>query len=232
VLRVVVLVSVVIVVGTTPLPLRGDRLIYDTARVIDDAVELQLEPRLHELAAKTGVAIVVVTVPKLVDETIGQLAVRTGQTWGVGKRGQDRGLVVAVARDDRKIFVTTGYGTESYLTDGRVGSLLERHAVPLLRQDRFSDGITQLVDALVAASAQEYDVTISGMPPPTTGRGPWQIVFVIFSMLVVLLLAVRFPALALGVFGGRIRGRGFGGGFGSGGLGGGGFGGGGAGRGF
>src|SRR5689334_9752270 len=92
----------------TPLPPKqADRSVYDAAGVIDPADEMTLEQRHTELYEKTGVAIVIVTVPQLVDETIDQLAVRTGQSWGVGQKGQDRGLVIAFSRDDRKIFVAT-----------------------------------------------------------------------------------------------------------------------------
>jgi uncharacterized protein len=217
-------------------------MIYDTAGVIDDAEEQRLERAVHELYREAGVAIVVLAVPRLADETIDELAVRAGQTWGVGKRGEDRGLVVAFAREDRKIFVATGYGTEGYLPDGRVGGLLDRYALPHLREDRFSQGLVALVDALVADSAREFGVEITGAvaPPPepaSSGPGPLALILGGIALVVFLFVARRNPALAFLMLGSRMFGRGggvggFGGGFGSGGFAGGGFGGGGAGRSF
>lgn len=238
-----VLIASWLVAVVTPLPARTERFVYDTAAVIDDATERQLELRHQELFDKTGVAIVVLTVPRLVDETIDELAVRAGQSWGVGRKGEDRGLVIALARDDRQIFVATGYGTEGYLPDGRVGALLDTHAVPALRQDRFSDGIAQLSNALVTASARELGVTLTRRPAPgpaltPTARGPGGIVRILLLALAIVAfaaLARRHPLLAVALFAGMGRGRGgvgFGGGVGTGGFGGGGFGGGGAGRGF
>jgi uncharacterized protein len=238
VLRALVLASVTLLLGATPLPQRTDRLIYDTAGVIDDGAERALEPRLAELFQKTGVAIVVLTVPQLVDETISELAVRAGQTWGVGRRGEDRGVVVALAARDREIFVATGYGTEGYLPDGRVGALIDQHALPYLRANRFSDGLVALTVALIDASAREYDVSIGGAAPqlrePPPGLGPVPIIIGILAIIGFALLAARHPMLAFMLLAGRGfgRGGGFGGGFGAGGFGGGGFGGGGAGRSF
>jgi uncharacterized protein len=235
---------VIFVLALTALPARTDQMIYDTAGVIDDAAEQRLERDVHELWRKAGVSIVVVTVPALDGETIDQFAVRAGQTWGVGKRGEDKGLVVAFSRDDRKIFVATGYGTEGYLNDGRVGQLLDRTAVPALRANRFSDGLTALVDAFVAESAKEFAITINGVVPQRVPQeqtgGAWTWIIGAVGMLLLIWMARRNPLALMflgGGFGGFGRGgagrdSGFGGGFGSGGFGGGGFGGGGAGRSF
>jgi uncharacterized protein len=240
------LIAASVVLAATPLPPRGDRLIYDEARVIDDATEARLEARHRELLAKTGVAIVVLTVPRLVDETIDELAVRVGQTWGVGRRGQDRGLVVALARDDRRIFVATGYGTEGYLPDGRVGALLDERALPLLRAGRHSEALARLSDALIEASAREFGVELAAArvaersaQPSGGGCSTGSIALLVLGIIGFALLARRHPALALLMFSSLGRGRGFGGGRGGfgggggiGGFGGGGFGGGGAGRGY
>jgi uncharacterized protein len=236
-LRLVVLGVSLLLLGATPLPPRTDRFVYDSANVIDDVAERDLEARHRELFAQAGVALVVVTVPRLVDETIDQLAVRIGQSWGVGREGDDRGLVLALARDDRKIFVATGYGTEGYLPDGRVGALIDEHALPALQQNQFSEGIVGLATALAAASAREYGVTLTGVPAEAssrTGSRGGGIVMLVIMLVVFAFLARRHPLLAMMMLmgGSRSHGGGFGGGFGSGGFAGGGFGGGGAGRGF
>ncbi len=228
--------------AATPLPPRGDQLIYDQAGVIDEPTERRLEARHRELLARTGVAVVVITVPELEGETIEALAVRVGQSWGVGRRGQDRGLVVALARDERRIFVATGYGTEGYLPDGRVGALLDEHAIPLLRAGRSSEALAQLSDALVEASAREYRVEL-GAPAagagsaaePAGGGGcsAGSIVLLVLAAVIFLGIARRHPVLATMMLASIGRGRGgFGGGGGISGFGGGGFGGGGAGRGY
>jgi uncharacterized protein len=231
-----IVLAIPVLLAATPLPSRTSSYVYDGANVIDDAAERELEGRHRELFARTGVAIVVITVPRLVGETIDALAVRVGQSWGVGRKGQDRGLVIAFARDEREVFVATGYGTEGYLPDGRVGALLDEHAVPLLRQGQLSEGLVRLATALAMASAAEYGVTLRGVSAisrPQEGPGIGSLVFLVISIVLFAFLARRHPVLALMLLmGARSRGGGFGGGFGGGGFAGGGFGGGGAGRGF
>ena len=104
------------------LPAPEDRSVHDFAGVLSaDAV--QTMERFHkELFDSTQVAIVVVTVPSLDGEPVADFAVRVGEEWGVGG-GQDCGIVVAMAIEDRVMFIATGYGVEGFLPDGRVSEV-------------------------------------------------------------------------------------------------------------
>jgi uncharacterized protein len=238
------------------LPPHDARSVYDFASVVkaDDAAQME---RWHRaLYDKTGVAIVVVTVPDLDGESIEDFATRVGTEWGVGKKGQDLGVVVALSLKPRKIFVATGYGVEGFLPDGRVGGILRSEVMPSLRQNDFSGGLRQASAALTSVAARQYGLTIDGLSEARdagqsddqSGRLPGPIVLMIIAAIVLFILVllpfvVRHPVLAAILFsnmrgGGRGGSGGFGGGGGGfggggfGGFGGGGFGGGGAGGGF
>ena len=226
------------------LPQRGDRSVYDLAGVISPEHEQAMEQQHLGLLRAGGVAITVIAIPTLEGESIGDFAVRAGQQWGVGRKGEDRGIVVAFALEERKIFIATGYGVEGYLPDGRVGRILDQYVIPHLRRNDFSTGLQQASAALVQASAEEFGLELRDERMAVVRRETREepgIVSKIFSALFVLFvvyLIVRHPRMALlmlfygsrgGHGGGGFGGGGFGG---SGGFGGGGFGGGGAGRGF
>jgi len=223
----VMALAIGVVRAETPIPARADRSVYDVAGVIDAGDEGAIEAVNRELYQKAGIAIVVLTVPALEDETIDELAVRLGHSWGIGGRGRDRGLVIAFARDDRRIFVATGYGTEEYLPDGRVGALIDERAMPHLRANRFSTGIAQLSMALAQASAEHYGVALTGAVatratrPEPAAPGPLQIVLGVLAMIALAYLAIRHPRLffLLLLSMGRSNDRGgSGGGFGGGGA--------------
>ena len=227
----------------TPVPERAaDRSVLDYADVITPAHEQAMERTHKALFGATGVAIVVVTVWKLKDETISGVALRVGETWGVGRKGEDRGIVVAFSRWDRKIFVATGHGVEGYLPDGKVGRFIDTYAIPAFRSDNFSTGLFELSAALVLASATEFNVTIADLPVlrrrPDESPSIGDYVLALLGAIVFLYLAIKHPRLLIflllvsGRSGRSGRGGGFGGSSGFGGFGGGGFGGGGAGRGF
>jgi uncharacterized protein len=156
----------------------------------------------------------------------------------VGKKGDDRGIVIALSLDPRKVRVETGYGVEGYLPDGKVGAIMDSEVIPHLREDDFSRGLLQASAALTSVAAQQSNLTIEGLQEKrnqgrTVGRGGggfFGLLFLVFLFLFVLSL-LRSPlltALILSGMGRRGRGPGgFGGGWGGGGFGGGGFGGGG-----
>lgn len=210
-MRVVLALAAVVATATvataaTPLPPRGDHSVYDAANVIDDVREQQMEALNSELMQRAGVAVVVVTVPKLVDETISDLAVRVQHDWGVGVKGKDESIVIALAVEDRKIFLATGYGSEGYLPDGKVGAIRDR-ATPYLRKNDYAAGLYTADLAVAQAAAAAHGVTLSGVPAaaPRSDAPDGVVPLIFLGIVAVLLLG--------GLFG---RGRGGpGGGFGS-----------------
>ena len=236
----------VAVVAQVEIPPPGNQSVHDFANVLDSAAIGTMERFHTELYQKTGVAIAVVTMPSLDGEPIRAFSVRLGTEWGIGDADTDRGLVIVLALEERDIDIATGYGVEGFLPDGRVGAILDT-VVPLLSAGDYSGGLLRLSAGLVAAAAEEFDVTVEGavrLAPVTRGRGrpaggPLESVVGLLFMLAMGGLLFRHPSLfwlLLLSGGGRGRsgfgGGGFGGSSGFGGFGGGGFGGGGASRGF
>ena len=176
---------------------------------------------------------------------------RVADAWKVGKKGEDTGVLVLVAVDDRKVRVVTGYGVEGVLPDGLVGNIQDTEMVPEFRAGRMGEGIWRGVAQMARRIAAERGVTLTGVPAPRAAPPPpQQIPFWVILLVIVLAMIVMAQRNKRGIRGGRggpiiipggfgggrggDRGGGFGGfgggGGGFGGFGGGGFGGGGAGR--
>lgn len=195
-MRVVLALAVVLGSATgaaakTPLPAPGDHSVYDVASVIDDARERQIEAINTELFQRAKVAIVVVTVPRLVDETISDLAVRVQHDWGVGQRGKDESVVIALSVEDRQIFLATGYGSEGYLPDGKVGEIRDR-ATPFLRTNDFSTGLYTADLATAQVSAAAHGITLTGVPatPSRVRSDDWAGVGTLVFLAIVVVAAV------------------------------------------
>jgi uncharacterized protein len=184
--------------------------------------------------------IAVVTVTTLADEPVEQYAVDLYQKWGLGAKSgtnQDRGVLILVAVQDRKRFISTGYGLEGILPDGKVGQI-GREMVPMLRANDFDGAMKLAVGQIAQIIASDAGITLT----PIGGQGAVQdqqqqvhiglgglIVFGIVILLILFFLA-RFGGsgligFLLGMFFGGGWGGGGGGGFGGGDGGGDGFGG-------
>jgi uncharacterized protein len=219
--------------------------VNDFAGVIPAQYKEQMENLARELLAKTGTAIVVATVETIGDNDPADYANRLYQAWGIGKKGEDKGVLIFLALKERRVRIETGYGVEGIIPDGLAGEILDRHALPYFRERDYGRGFAETMAAVSSIVAQAAGVTLTGVSPPARKQARAEQKPGIFQWLLLLaavffLLGTRSGRamlpwiLLLMMSGGGRRGGGFGsfGGGGFGGFGGGMSGGGGAGRGF
>ncbi|MGD0022218.1 MAG: TPM domain-containing protein [Smithellaceae bacterium] len=215
--------------------------VNDFANVIDPADAARMEALAREVLQKTGTAVVVATV-----DTVGEngdynlYANGLYQAWGIGRKGEDKGVLIFLTVKERKIRIETGYGVEGILPDGLVGEILDKYVIPLLKEGNYGQALYNGMYACSVYIAKDANVQLSGSPALYRTRVRAEnkginVFAVIFLLIVaVLLLGTRTGRsmlpwlLLLFLSGGRGGGGGFGGGFG--GFGGGSSGGGGAGR--
>ena len=129
------------------LPLTGR--VVDQAGMIDAATEQGLFSRLEAFEAKSSDQIVVATLDSLDGDTIEDFANRQFREWGLGQAGEDNGILLLVARDDRKMRIEVGYGLEGTLTDLHSKLIIENTMVPAFRAGDFSGGISKAVDDII-----------------------------------------------------------------------------------
>ena len=220
--------------------------VNDFADIIDPASEEKMEALAREVLQKTGAAVVVVTVPTIGEGEETSLYVnKLYQAWGIGKKGEDKGVLIFLTVKERKIRIETGYGVEGILPDGLVGEIRDKYFKPQLQAGNYGQAFYDTMYVLSSYIAKDANVELSGSPVPVRpGVRTEQKGFNIFSLIILLvaaflLLGTRagrsmLPWLLLLLMSGGGRGGGgygggggFGGGFG--GFGGGGSGGGGAG---
>ncbi len=223
--------------------------VYDEAEILSASEEKNLEQKLINYADTTSTQIVIVTIKSLEGEYEGIYAANWAHAWGIGQEREDNGLLILVSEGDRKIWITTGYGLEEYLTDARTKDIIDNIILPQFRSNDYYAGL----DRGTTAIFEVLNGTFQGSPARRTGGGsnfplPFLILGIFFLIFLVslsnrnknnrwpgnrkgmggsLLDVIILSSLGRGTMGGG-RGFGSGGGFG-GGFGGGGFGGGGAG---
>lgn len=219
---------------------------------MDAASADSIESLAREVREKTGAELAVATFPNLGGEEIEPAATELFAAWGIGRKAENDGVLILLAREERRVRIEVGYGLEGPLPDGRVGSIIRRVMGPDLSADRFGPGLLRGARAVAAAIAIERGVALTGtagVEPPADGEGRTAMgsVFLIMLLVVLILIAVihdrmvrhgrgfsewpgrrrgsrwRGPGGGFGGFGGGFGG-GWGGGFG-GGRSGGGFGG-------
>lgn len=228
-------------VETFPKPVGA---VNDFAGVIPDQYKSRMEDLAREVLEKTGTTVVVATVKSIGDNSAEDYVNGMYQAWGIGKKGEDKGVLIFIAVNERKFRIETGYGVEGILPDGLVGEIRDKYVAPYLKQGDYGKGLSNAMMAVSTVIAKDAGVSLTGRPSPDqpvkkqTRRGGNIIPLLILLLIMIPLLGTRqgremLPWLLLffvsGSGGGRGGGFGSFGGGGFGGFGGGGSGGGGAG---
>ena len=237
----------------TLVPAQPVGYVNDFAGILDPGSTAELETLLRRLQSATGAELVVVTLPKIGDQSDAEVARAIGRRWRIGAKaaiGDPRrnagAVVLIVPRQNHQpgtghLRIETGQGLEGIVTDAATGQIRREVMAPDLEREAYTPAVSKGVRALTGLIARGYGVSDSALTAyqqPTGQKGRSTPVGNILPML----LFVLFILIASGALGGgRRRRRGVywggpwigGGGWGSGGgFGGGGFGGGGGGGGF
>ncbi len=124
--------------------------VMDLVGVLDQSARQQLLQVIQGVRDRTTAEIAVLVVPSTAPQDIQQYSVAVFDRWKIGQRGKDNGLLLVVATQDRRLWITTGYGLEGILPDGKVGEIRDRTIVPLFRQGRYAEGILQGTQAFAS----------------------------------------------------------------------------------
>lgn len=208
-------------------------LVNDFADVIAPRFEKQIAAVAGELFLKTNIPVVVVTMPDIGGAEYNDYANRLYEAWGIGKKGEDKGVLIFVTIKERKMRIETGYGVEGILPDGLVGEIRDRYMIPFLKQDKYGEGLLNGTIAVSQIIAKATGVQLTGEPVPRAAKkrrsgAGLGLIPLIFIFLVMFLSRRRggswlfFLPLLMGGSGPRYGSGGFGGSFGgfSGGFGG------------
>ena len=120
---------------------RPQGYVNDLAGIIDRNSAAEISGLIQSIESSSGAEIAVVTIPSLDGRAIEDLSVEYYQKWGIGKKGQDNGILILVALQDRKSWITVGYGLEGVLPDGLVGEIYRNEMVPRFKQGDYGGGI-------------------------------------------------------------------------------------------
>ncbi|MEL6775773.1 MAG: TPM domain-containing protein, partial [Cyanobacteria bacterium J06597_16] len=149
--------SVVVPVSSVPNPqTTSGSWVSDTANMLSPESESQLNQLISQLEATTGAEIAIVTVPDTRPAASPkQFATELFNTWGIGKAGEDNGVLFLVSKGDRRTEVETGYGIEGLLPDAKVGKILDEKVTPQFKSGNFDGGILAGTTAIITAITGE-----------------------------------------------------------------------------
>lgn len=136
--------------------------VNDFAQILTPEYETSLNQQLTDYNSQTSNEISVVTISSLGDMSVEEYAVELFQQWGIGKKGQDNGLLLLIAPSERQVRIEVGYGLEPFITDSRAGFILDTQFIPQFKNGNYEQGISNTVNEI-----QSYLQDSVSLPQPT-----------------------------------------------------------------
>lgn len=149
-----------------PVPFLEGRVV-DLAGMISPNTKAELDAELQSLEEATGAQVAVLVVPTLDGEAVESFGLRVVETWKLGKKGQDNGVLLLIAQGDRRMRIEVGYGLEGVLPDVLASRILNERLVPRFKAGDFEGGIREAVAAIGGVVRGDP----AAMPEPSGGSG-------------------------------------------------------------
>jgi uncharacterized protein len=123
--------------------------VVDQANIVQPSTRNAIEQKLADLETKSGIQLVVATVPSLEGQEIEPYANELFRNWKLGEKTKHNGVLLLVAPNERRVRIEVGYGLEGTLTDALSKVIIANAMTPRFKAGDFGDGISRGVDDII-----------------------------------------------------------------------------------
>lgn len=122
--------------------------VTDQTGTLSAAQVAELEALLATLEQKKGSQVRVLMVASTGEQPIEEYALAVAEKNRLGRAGIDDGLLLLVAKDDRRARIEVGYGLEGVITDALSSRVIREYLAPRFRQGQYFEGLNEATAAL------------------------------------------------------------------------------------
>ena len=132
-----------------PVPALNGRVV-DLAGMLSSTERAGLEKKLADFESQSGSQIVVLTLLSTGPEDIASYAQRVGDAWKIGRRNVGDGLLIVVAKEDRRVWIAPAKALEGAVPDLAAKKIIDRSITPAFKKGDYAAGLDAGVDGLIA----------------------------------------------------------------------------------
>lgn len=147
-----------------PIPALTAR-VMDSTGTLSDAQRQALEAKLSRFEAESGPQMVVLMVATSQPEDLASFAFRVADQWKIGRKGVGDGVLIVVAKDDRRMRIEVAKDLEGAVPDLAARQVIDQALKPAFKVGDYAGGLNQGVDQLMARIRGEH------LPAPTARGG-------------------------------------------------------------
>ena len=143
--------------------------VTDLAGMISPGERQRLEQMLLAFEQSDSTQIAVLTIPSLEGEALEDFGIRTVETWKIGQKGKDNGVLLLVSKGDRKVRIEVGRGLEGVLTDLLAGRIVDQIITPRFKAGQLDEGFDAGISAIISGARGEFKGTGSSRQGASKG---------------------------------------------------------------
>lgn len=152
------------------LPALGAR-VTDLTGTLDATQRGSLEAQLAAIERSGRAQVAVLLLPTTQPEPLEAFGIRLAEAWKIGRKGADNGVIVIVAKDDRKMRIEVGYGLEGVIPDAIAKRIIAERMAPAFKQGDFFGGLRAAVEGLEQAMGGSLEAAPAEVPSPGGSQG-------------------------------------------------------------
>lgn len=137
-------------------PLKG--YVNDYANIISPSAKAKIEAELKSFEQSDSTQVVILTIPSLQGEALEDFSIKVAETWRIGQKGKDNGIILLVALKERKTRIEVGRGLEGRLTDLMAGRIIDLVINPRFKRGDFDGGFVAGISSLIDGTRGEFKV--------------------------------------------------------------------------
>src|SRR5690348_3843869 len=139
----------------------------------------QLDAQLVALEKRKGAQLVVLMVGSTGEQDIESYSLAVAEQNKVGRKGTDDGVLLLVAKDDRRVRIEVGYGLEGAIPDAATARIIREYIAPRFREGDYYGGLHDAVGALTQLiDGEPLPLPVQGAPREHRGVGFHQTLFI------------------------------------------------------
>ena len=129
--------------------------VNDHAQLLSGKQRNDLEIRLYKYEQRTGHQFVLLTVPSLEGDPIEDFGIRVVERWKLGDKRHQDGLLLLVAKKERRVRIEVGYGLEGAVPDIQANRVIQNYIKPAFKKNQYYNGIVTGFSRLMALAENE-----------------------------------------------------------------------------
>ena len=173
--------------------------VIDNTTMLDAMQRQQLEAKLTDFEQSSGAQIVLLLVPTTQPEDIASYANRVANTWKIGRKEIGDGLLLIVAKDDRKVRIEVAKTLEGAVPDLAAKRVIDQAITPHFRQGDYAGGLNAATDQLMALVRGEALPAPQSRPARNEGDLQWHDLAILLFVAIPLVAGVARKILGSGL---------------------------------